>query len=122
MYPFLRVTRLMDIIRMLLHFSVVTLVNLFCSVVRRTRLSPSQPHNLRPVITADVDVGFQSQSDQCDNTQFARSQGLPVDMAIPMGIRPVTAVLVLNSHQDVQDHTMNFLDDQQPQVSYLEQG
>lgn len=76
------------------------------SVVRRTRFSPGQPHNLRPVITADVDVGFQSQSDQCDSTQFARPPGFPMEVLMP----------------DIQNHTMNFLDDHQAQVSQIKQG
>lgn len=97
------------------------LANLFRSVVRRTRLSPGQPHNLRPVITADVDVGFQSQSDQCDRTQFARPPGLPMGVLMPVSIRPLAIKPVLNSHQDIQNHTMNFLDDHQAQVSQIMQ-
>lgn len=54
------------------------------STVRRPLLSPGEPHNLRPVITAVVDVGFGSQSDQCGNTQFTRPQGSPMEMTMPV--------------------------------------
>lgn len=54
------------------------------SVVRRTPLSPGQPQNLRSVITADVNVGCQSQSDQCNNTKFARPQESPLELPIPV--------------------------------------
>jgi len=58
--------------------------NLVYSVVRRTPLSPDQPQNLRSVITADVNVGVQFQSDQCNNTRFARPQGSPSELPIPV--------------------------------------
>jgi hypothetical protein len=88
----------MDIIGMLLHFFLPShLTNLFRSTVHGTSLSPGQSHNLRTVITADVDVGVRSQTDQCDNIQFELTQA-SMEMTVPVSRRPLTIKLVLNSH------------------------
>jgi len=45
-----------------------------------------------------------------------------MDMTIPVSIRFLIMKLVLNSQQDVQDHTMDFLSDPQAQVCHIKQG
>jgi hypothetical protein len=78
-------------------FLPLYLADLFCRVVRRTRLSPDYLHNLRPVISADVDAGSQFQSDQCDSTQFERPQGSPSGLPMPVSKKTfLTTKLKLN--------------------------